>query len=382
MEESTDHINREMLTVARESRGLTQTEFARAIGVTQGMASKIEVGLIRVSPMLLERISEVLHYPVSFFRNHDPVYGPGVSEFYHRSLKKVSKKLTNKIYALMNIKLTQLSRMLRNIEWDMPRSIPMLDIDDFEGRPEVVARAVRAKWLVPNGPIANMTNLVEDAGGIVVMFDFGTNDVDAISRWLPNMPPVFFVNREIPADRMRFTLAHELGHMVMHRSPNPFMENEANKFAGEFMMPADEIRSSLRSVSLPVLADLKPRWKVSMNALLYRAVDMGLVTANQQRYLWTQMNKAGLRRKEPASLDLPLETPTLLPEIQGYYTGEVGLTLEELAELVSLFPDEAEAEYVTQLRVIASESNEDVSNAVAEAEFIVRNHQRADEDDE
>jgi len=108
--------------------------------------------------------------------------------------------------------------------------------------------------------------------GLSAGMDFETSKIDAISEWVPGYPPIVLVNsnEEIPTSRLRLTLAHEIGHLVMHQlSSSPDIEDEANRFAAEFMMPRREIKASLYRLNLAKLTDLKRDWKVSMPALVY-----------------------------------------------------------------------------------------------------------------
>jgi Zn-dependent peptidase ImmA (M78 family) len=118
---------------------------------------------------------------------------------------------------------------------------PTIDLDSCDGDVERVATLVRAAWRLPLGPVANLTIAIEDAGGIVLKCAFGTPLIDAAHLWLPDMPPLFFVNENTSGDRLRWKLAHEIGHAIMHQCPNGDVETEANRFAGAFLMPADEI---------------------------------------------------------------------------------------------------------------------------------------------
>ena len=158
------------------------------------------------------------------------------------------------------------------------------------------------------------------------------------------MPAVFFVNQNILSDRIHLSLVHELGHMVMHRAPNPCMEDQAFLFAGAFLMPASDIQWQLRHITLPNWADLKPLWKVSMAALLHRASDLRCLTDNQKRYLWSRLSRAGYLRKEPSPLDIQPEPHTLLADVIYHYTNDLWLSLDECARLVSLYPDHAKQE--------------------------------------
>ena len=198
---------------------------------------------------------------------------------------------------------------------------------------------------MPSGPVANVTEVIEGAGGIVVLTDFGTPLLDAVSRYVPGLPPLFFGNQDSPADRTRLTLSHELGHIVMHRVPNSAMEGQATSFAAEFLMPARDIRHELEDLSLDRLVSLKLRWHVSMQALLRRAELLEQLTPRQARYLWMQIGRAGFRTREPVEADVPREVPTLLSEIVKTYRYRIGMSADDIADLIALNTHELEAQY-------------------------------------
>ena len=211
-------INPAMVVLAREARGLTQTDLAEQLGVSQSMLSKVEAGVKMPGPDLLERLGKVLEYPESFFFQTDPVYGPGLSEFFHRRRQDVGVKALGRIHAQINIIRMHVARLTKSVEIPEQKIRP-LALEDFGGRPQEVARAMRAAWQMPHGPVANVVRVIEDAGGIVIRCQFGTQRVDAISRWVPGLPPLFFVNEGLPTDRERLTLCHELGHLILHDAP-------------------------------------------------------------------------------------------------------------------------------------------------------------------
>jgi Zn-dependent peptidase ImmA (M78 family) len=160
---------------------------------------------------------------------------------------------------------------------------------------------------------------------------------------------MLFVNGSAPVDRFRMSLAHELGHMVMHRVPEPDMEAQANLFAAELLMPATEIKNQLYGISLSRLAAMKPYWRTSMGALLKRASDLKCVTPNASRYLWMQMSQRGYRKREPAELDLLPERPSLVAEIIAFYRTELNYSIEDLAKALSSTPEELMSLYNLQL---------------------------------
>lgn len=336
-------VNPEMVTLARELRGLTQSEAAKRLRISQGTLSKVEAGVLPVSPRLLDQLCEVLGCPPQFFSLADRVYGPGTSEFFHRKRQSMSSRKLRKVYAELNVRRIQLTRLLRAVEI-VEDQIPRLDLADF-GTPEEVARAVRATWQLPPGAIKNVTRAVEDAGGLVILCNFGSPQLDAVSRIIPGVPPLFFLNESMPADRGRLTLGHELAHVVMHDKPHPEMEEEAFRFAAEFLMPEAEIRPYLDDLSLPKLASLKPYWKVSMAALLKRATDLGKISDRQARHLWMQLGKAGHRLQEPPELDVPAEPPGLITEIINLHRDKLGYSLPQLSALLAASEEDIRTTY-------------------------------------
>jgi Zn-dependent peptidase ImmA (M78 family) len=237
----------------------------------------------------------------------------------------------------------QVSRLTRAAEIDV--NIPRIEPEEFSGNIEEIARAVRAMWQLPPGPVRNAVGMIEEAGGIVIRLRFETSGVDAVSWWTPGDPPMFVLNDAMPADRERLTLLHELGHLIMHTVATPEMEEEANRFAAAFLMPPDEIRSSLQHISLRSLASLKQTWRVSMQALLKHASRLGTIDAGSAKYLWAQIARAGYRMREPAELDFPKEEATLMRELIEAHTKDLGYGLAELSDFIVWNEHETAANY-------------------------------------
>lgn len=335
--------NYEMITLARQARGLTQSELAHRIGVSQGHLSKMEAGALPISAETIETLSLVLDYPVHFFMQTDRIFGASTSEFFHRKRSSVPAKVLDKIHAQLNIRRMHVARLMRSL--DVPVSMPKFDPDEFHGDIEEIARAVRAMWQLPRGPVKNLVQAIEDAGGIVIRMRFDTAKVDAVSWWTPGDPPIFALNETMPADRERLTLAHELGHIVMHDAVRPEMEDEANRFAGAFLLPAEDIRSQLRGASLQTLAGLKPYWRVSMQALLVQAERIGAITPRRAKSLWAEISRSGYRTREPAELDFPKEETSLLSELVELHVSDLNFDAEQMCGLLHVHEHELAASY-------------------------------------
>jgi Zn-dependent peptidase ImmA (M78 family)/transcriptional regulator with XRE-family HTH domain len=325
-------VNTQMLILAREARGLTQSELAKAVGVTQAKISKYENGMLLVSDDDLAGMAKTLNYSEELFFQSDKVYGLGSSILFHRQRRCVPIFIQRKLQANVNIMRMQIERLLRGAEVKDTFRFQELDIDACGGAAEGVADCVRAAWRLPIGPVPNLTAAIESAGGIVIKRSFETRRIDALHLWVSDLPPLFFVNHDLSGDRLRFTLAHEVGHAIMHSMPREKMEQEADQFAAELLMPREDIRKFLRNITLQGAALLKPHWKVSMAALIRRAKDLGEITERQYTRLCAGLSALGYRANEP--IPVPVEEPTVLRELIAVHTGPLGYTDADLARLL------------------------------------------------
>lgn len=347
-------VNPEMVILARESRGLTQPELAARMSTSQGWLSRVEAGLRGVQPEQLQKLSEVLNYPSEFFAQNDTIVGLGVPSLYHRKLQSVGVKELRRIHAQIYIRSMHIKRLLKGIDVGDSRIQP-LNLEDYNG-PKEIAQLVRASWKLPRGPIQNLVSSIEEARGIVVPLDFNTRKVDAVSHCAPGMPPMFFVNILNPADRLRFTLCHELGHAVMHQYTvdKDLIEDQADSFAAEFLMPQKDILPQLVDLSIEKLSILKQYWKVSMAALLVRARDLKTITPRKYTEFWMLFGKAGYRLHEP--LEIPPEYPSLQKAIIETYIEEMGYKVSEIAKLLCLTENDVKAIYQPEQSVAKKEN--------------------------
>jgi Zn-dependent peptidase ImmA (M78 family)/transcriptional regulator with XRE-family HTH domain len=332
----------DMLRLARQRLGFTQKAAAARLGIVQPVLSRMENGLAGPDSAFLMKAAQVYQVPVEFFDVRDPVYGPPVSvHAMTRGKSDVTARELELITAELNIRLMHLARFLEGVDYDAMSDIPTLDVEQY-GSPEKIAATVRAHWKITSGPIRNLTQYVERAGIVVGFSNFGGASVSGVTFRVSGRPPLILLNRSHPADRMRFTLAHEIGHLVMHRFPTETMEDEANQFASALLMPAADMRTAFlgRRVTLQLLAALKPEWKVAMQALLMRASSLKFVSPNQSRYLWQQISTRGWRLKEPADLDFAPEEPKVLSSIVNAHLSDLGYSLDELTKLVRVHQSE------------------------------------------
>jgi Zn-dependent peptidase ImmA (M78 family)/transcriptional regulator with XRE-family HTH domain len=339
-----------MLRLARDARELTQAELAERSGITQAFISKLENGLnTQPGEEALDRISQALGFPPEFFFQPDRVLG--LPHFHFRKRAKLGAKPLARIGAVINIRHQHIAKLMRSYEIKVERPIPQVNLRETGLTPEKVAERLRSYWMLPRGPLKNVVELIEEAGGIVIMSRFGTQLIDGLSFRMEGLPPLFFMNKDVPGDRFRFSLAHELGHIVMHGFPedDDEMEAQADRFAAAFLMPAGDIKPYLASQKLAGLGRVKAHWKVSIKALIKRAHDLALVTQSQYKFMNIQYNKF---YKEGEPIEIPIEQPYRLREIVEYHMHKLGYNLQDLSTLLALRNEDVERVYLGGRKVI------------------------------
>lgn len=338
-----ERFNRDMLILAREARGLTQTALAKACGISQATISKYEAGVLDVSDEHVDVLSSALEVRPGFFFQQETRYGFGSACFYHRKRQSMPIQELRTIQAQLNMIRIQVGVLLRGAEVEADNSFFRMDVVEY-GPPERIAQEVRTAWRLPLGPIADLVGAIERAGGLVFKCPFGTDKLDAVSQWVPGSPPLFFLNAESQPDRARFTLAHELGHVVMHQVPTEDREREADRFAAEFLMPEREIASQLRPLGMAKLATLKAYWRVSMAALIRRAFTLEKLSERQYRRLYTELSAIGGRKREP--VEIQKEEPTVIRDIVRVHLDDHLYSAGQLSEVLKIYEPEFRRSYL------------------------------------
>ena len=156
-------------------------------------------------------------------------------------------------------------------------------------------------------------------GVFVVAIHLKVDEHDAFSLWAKGeaSTPVLVVSGGKSGDRLRFSVAHELGHIMLHRGVTAGIkvhEREADAFASELLLPGRSMKLEMvPPINLTKLAELKARWGVSIQALLMRALHLAIVSLRQYKYLYQQLSAKGWRTKEP--VEIPVEKPRLFRQM-------------------------------------------------------------------
>lgn len=298
-------IHGDRVRQARELRGLTQTTLAEGVGLKQAAIAHIETGRSQPSEDVFRRIALQTGFPVSFFeQGPPPQFSPGSLLF--RALRSTTARERAQAQRYGEIMFENLGRMSTRVTPVNPLRLPEV-VGGIES--DFAADMTRTAFgLRPDSPVPNLINLVERSGVTVLTLPLRLSRRDAYSLWAgPKLEqPVIVLSSGVPGDRQRFSIAHELGHLVLHRTVRSAvrqLENEADRFAASFLLPRIPMEHELiPPITLSGLAALKPRWGVSIQALVKRAFDLGVLKDYEYRYLFEQIGARGWRTVEPVPL--------------------------------------------------------------------------------
>ena len=347
-------INGKCIKLARESRGLSQSKLSELLGVTQATLSRFEKGVLTVTPEAVSKMANVLNYPASFFEKDICIVGE-TSLFYRKRASMTVKDLS-----ILESKISILSKGIDELMESI--NIPELRIPSVEpsvdNSPQEIAYKVRNFLGVPAGPIDKIVSLLEKNGIIVMFLDVDDMEkFDGLTMFTMNQAPVIWINRNIPNDRKRFSLAHELGHLVMHlRSENlekseEQKELEANEFAGEFLMPKSQCKVDLFKLKYKDLGMKKYYWKVSKAAIIYRAKELKCISEETARYLYVTLGRYGERKNE--SVQVPIDEPQIVKKMYSLHVSELKYSVEEMMDITGLMTDDIKADLLNVSNLIS-----------------------------
>lgn len=304
----------ERLKLARKSAGLSLRALAERIGhvVSPQALGKYERNEMLPNSSVLIALSKALAVSESYLLSSGEIELVNV-EF--RKLKGAGAKAQAKLEAEV---LQHAERYLDiedilaadTAEFHFPATFPrpMSTVEQAEG----AAEALRQAWQLGGDPIRRLGEYLEEQG-IKVMFVELPESISGMTATVQKKEgrsvPVIVINEKHPGERQRFTLAHELGHLVLEML-DVDAEAVCNRFAGAFLAPAAMIRSevgaSRKAISVGELVRLKQLFLVSIQCLIYRMKDLQIITQRAYEGLFGQITRLGWRKKEPEPL--PAET--------------------------------------------------------------------------
>ncbi len=324
------------LTEAREVRGTTKQELADLLGKTHQTVTSYENGSYNPAPEVIDDICRILKLPLSFFtidRTDSLINAP----IQFRSLKSAHKVKKLQIERWLQWVANRVGYYKQYMDFP-PVNLPKFDLDFgklSESQIENIAESVRKFWGLGNGPISNLTLLLENNGIIVTHYNFEVKGLDACSTIANGLPLILINTFEATCSRILMDLAHELGHLVLHAdvdkdeitpAQHKQMEDQAWDFAAAFLMPADGFSCEVVDTRLTAFALLKRRWRVSIAGMIMRCRELCIIDDFRKTYLFKEMNRRKIRLVEPLDNELKIETPHLLIDAEKLLTESGELT--------------------------------------------------------
>ncbi|AWG65092.1 helix-turn-helix domain-containing protein [Mycobacteroides abscessus] len=322
----------ERLRVLRALLGVTQEELASLSGVKQSWISQVETAAREPTADGLAAIASATDTPLGFF-DVRPATVP-LDSLRFRKTSAASKVVTRRVHAFYAESFRVSESLVGEGGYPMP-PLP-LATDEALSAQDIELWAERAREFLrvaPDSPIPHLTRSLERAGVPVAPMMLAKNLEDGepasatghfgISYWGGvGAPALIGLFPGSQGDRSRFTLAHELGHIVLHtyRPQAADAENEAHRFAGALLVPRHRAEETIsESTTLSGFARLKATWGVSIQALIVRAADLGLIGDTRKRSLFVQLSSKGWRKNEPVAVghESPLLLWTLLSRKYG-----------------------------------------------------------------
>lgn len=351
------------LKLARSAAGLSLRDLEVRIGnrVTAQAIGKYERNESMPSSGVLIALADALDVSVDYL--------VGDQEMVLEAVEFRKKRITSKreeaqveakvLHFLERYLMVEELLHLPSVEWNTPREAPYPVVQNVS-EADRAARSLRNHWGLGNDPIPNLVELLEEQGIKVLAVDLPNIDglTARVRRTGKDSLPVIVVKRVEWGERQRFTLAHELGHMVMDVAAKLDEEKAAHRFAGAFLMPAEALWSEIgkhrTAIGWGELFALKQLFGASVQAVTYRCKDLGIFSQATFRRLFNEFERLGWRRppyKERYAIES--EKPKRFERLTFRAVAEraiseakaaelLGISVQDLNQLMEEPPDEHE----------------------------------------
>lgn len=297
----TKRLNGDTLRMCRQFFGLSQADLGERIGSSRQYINQLELGDKAPNDLTMRALAAALEVDPSYLA-HEIKQEIREDHTHFRKLKTTPKWLINQVLAHGTLFDEFVDFIEEHLELP-PVNFPSIEISNAEDI-EKAAEFCRVHWnLTVDQPIKNITRVVENAGAVVVAFEGVSTKLDALSMH-HGRPIVVRSGAKTSPTRIRFDVAHELGHIVMHKgivTGDHKTEGQADRFAGAFLLPRRALFQEYRRadrINWVAIKRIKQRWNVSQQAIIRRAYELSLINAAQYKWAMIRISKEGQRKQE------------------------------------------------------------------------------------
>lgn len=315
------------IKMARIMNGYSMSELATLLSLTPQAISQYELGLSRPSDAVMLKMTNLLDFPIEFFMKSLSKEDYAISASFFRRKKTVSVKQRNAFEEKTKL-VTEIVDYLSEYI-DFP-DVNLPNISDFSITDDInpiemdgLTSYVRKFWKISDGPIENVSDILQQHGIIISRIDHTNAKMDAFSNW-KDARPFIYLNTARSSLRDRFDMAHELGHLLMHTKYTDddlsdgrlydIVEKQANLFASSFLMQSKEFFKEVVTSSIDRLLVIKRIWKVSVSSMIYKIQDFNILSDYQIDYLKRQMTERHMWREEPFDDIADYDAPDVLKQ--------------------------------------------------------------------
>lgn len=322
-----DDFQGHRLQKALDARMFNATTLSELSGISSSMISQLINNKKTPSFETLHSISKTLNLPETYFlkekiHKEHPVF--------YRKFSSATKTIRNSV----DVKLEWISELFDFVEkfvelpkLNFPR-FEILDRKEFHNLSnleiEEIATETREYWGLGKGVIPNVTLLLENNGYFISRTEIGADNLDALFKFDHDKNRAFILlstDKQSPS-RSKFDVSHELGHSIIHRNINSkvfslkkhhdLLEDQANRFAGAFLLPAESFTRDFTVPTLDTFRALKKKWGVSIAFMIVRAFQLDLINERTYKNMWINYSRRGWRKNEPFDDQLEFEKPTII----------------------------------------------------------------------
>lgn len=339
------------LKEALQFRGMKMTELANLTGISkQSLSNYANESNVPPYENVL-KIASSLEFPTDYFMTED-LCTTATDNSYFRSQAAATKTAQRAQVIKMEYVAKMYDALLDYIDWpelSLPEisfkqndDLAEVDTPEMFEQIEEVANQVRRQWRLGTGPIDNFQFVLESHGIIVTSSKCVASEIDAFSQKVRigkgrEQGYVYIIAvavGEKPIERLRFDMAHELGHILLHpweesnedldKDAFNAREKQANMFASALLLPRRTFTRDIAAYAteLDYYRHLKRKWRISIQAMMYRTRQLGIITGNQFSYMMRQVSKNGWRKHEPGDVPGYLNSTIFQGAIDKLFEGE------------------------------------------------------------
>ncbi|MCS6266804.1 MAG: ImmA/IrrE family metallo-endopeptidase [Vampirovibrio sp.] len=285
----------------RRLEKLSQKEMATILGVSQSFYSQLEKGIKDLNLQHKAKLCEHFDMPISFFEiaSREPyIISLHEGNFYKRA--SINKSILESFEAICGL----IQMVLRQFENHLAAN-PLPEIGYSNCDPIELSNELRKFYGLGMQPLDNQSlmDLIEDAGVYLVPMDFNGAKIYGFSfDNRETNSKVIVYNKHKSANLINFTLAHELGHLLLHSKTlkdSAEKEKEAHEFAANFLVPEQVFRKYARNLTAKQFMNLKSYFHVPIKSLIIRAKDLDIITAERAKYYFIELARLGWNSEEP-----------------------------------------------------------------------------------